>query len=305
MGEVTKTFSNDSILAWMGLFSDKMNVGPEKFKVINVCGKQKNVIPTIDTHKRVIIFADESHSELFYEFWEAGFGEYDIWYAEGTDVSAEVKQDKIKNIIKKKITGPTVMLVVNENTRESYRIGIKNENFSKGPIHYVGNEIRAVIMSMLGIDEHDTAVIVSGESIVIEAAINASEGTIIAVENSEAAKASMEENVDKFGVTNVQIIPDLSSESLADIPVPRIAFIVATKNLEEDIRNLLTKNPHMQFVVYTLELDIMAGIKNIFKTYGIKNMERVANYYDGMPMWEYHSDTFRFQFVITVPLPSK
>ena len=38
--------------------------------------------------------------------------------------------------------------------------------------------------------------------------------------------------------------------------------------------------------------------------YGIKNMERVAKCYDGMPMWEYHSDTFRFQFVITVPLPS-
>lgn len=271
--EATKTFSNDNVLAWMGLFAEKMDVGPEKFKVINLCGKQKNVIPTIDTHKRVIIFVDRDHEELFYEFWEAGFGDYDIWYAEGTDTSAELKQDKIKNIIKKKITGPTVMLVVNENTRESYRIGIKNENFSKGPIHYVGNEIRAVIMSMLGIDEHDTAVIVSGESIVIEAAINASEGTIIAVENSEAAKASMEENADKFGVTNVQIIPDLSSESLADIPVPRIAFIVATKNLEEDIRNLLTKNPHMQFVIYTLELDILSGIKNIFKTYGIKNME--------------------------------
>lgn len=271
--EATKTFSNDNVLAWMGLFAEKMDVGPEKFKVINLCGKQKNVIPTIDTHKRVIIFVDKDHEELLYEFWEAGFGDYDIWYAEGTDISSEVKQDKIKNIIKKKITGPTVMLVVNENTRESYRIGIKNENFSKGPIHYVGNEIRAVIMSMLGIDEHDTAVIVSGESIVIEAAINASEGTIIAVESSEAAKASMEENADKFGVTNVQIIPDLSSESLADIPVPRIAFIVATKNLEEDIRNLLTKNPHMQFVIYTLELDILSGIKNIFKTYGIKNME--------------------------------
>ena len=38
--------------------------------------------------------------------------------------------------------------------------------------------------------------------------------------------------------------------------------------------------------------------------YRIKNMERVAKCYDGMPMWEYHSDTFRFQFVITVPLPS-
>ena len=38
--------------------------------------------------------------------------------------------------------------------------------------------------------------------------------------------------------------------------------------------------------------------------YGIKNMERVAKCYDGMPMWEYDSDTFQFQFIITIPLPS-
>lgn len=266
-------FETEDILKWMGYFSGKLNVGPEKFKVLNICGKEKNVIPTIETHKRVLIFADVDHSELFYEFWEAGFGEYDIWYGEGTDTDTEIKSSKIKNLINKKIKGPTVILVVNENTREAYRIGIKNENFSKGPIHYVGNEIRAVIMSLLGIDEHDTAIIVSGESIVIEAAINASEGTIIAVEGTEAAKHSMEENVDKFGVTNVKIIKDLSEKSLADVPKPRIAFIVATKNLEEDIRNLLTRNPHMQFVIYTLELDILSGIKNIFKIYGIKNME--------------------------------
>ena len=270
---MSNVFETENILAWMGYFSGKMSVGPEKFKVLNICGREKNVIPTIETHKRVLIFADSDHEELFYEFWEAGFGEYDIWYGEGIGTDTEIKKDKVKNVINKKITGPTVILVVNENTRESYRIGIKNENFSKGPIHYVGNEIRAVIMSLLGIDEHDTAVIVSGESIVFEAAINASEGTIIAVEGTEAAKHSMEENVDKFGVTNVKIIPDLSEKSLADVPAPRIAFIVATKNLEEDIRNLLTKNPHMQFVIYTLELDILSGIKNIFKIYGIKDME--------------------------------
>lgn len=271
--EINSAYSTENILSWMGYFSGKMSVGPEKFKVLNICGREKNVIPTIETHKRVLIFADKDHSELFYEFWEAGFGEYDILYGEGVDTDIEIKSAQVKNVINKKITGPTVILVVNENTRESYRIGIKNENFSKGPIHYVGNEIRAVIMSMLGIDEHDTAVIVSGESIVIEAAINASEGTIIAVEGTDAAKHSMEENVDKFGVTNVQIIQNLSETSLKSVPVPRIAFIVATKNLEEDIRNLLTRNPHMQFVIYTIELDILSGIKDIFKIYGINNME--------------------------------
>lgn len=266
-------FTGEDVLLWMGCFSKKMDVEPEKFKVLNISGRERNVIPTIETHKRVLIFADADHKELFYEFWEAGFGEYDVWYAEGLKGYDDIKKSKVKNLINKKILEPTVILIVNENTRESYRIGIKNENFSKGPIHYVGNEIRAVIMSLLGIDEHDTAIIISGESIVIEAAINASDGTIIAVEGTEAAKHSMEENVDKFGVTNVKIISDLSSESLAGLPAPRIAFIVATKNLEEDIRNLLTKNPHMQFVIYTLELDILSGIKNIFKIYGIKDME--------------------------------
>jgi precorrin-6Y C5,15-methyltransferase (decarboxylating) len=79
--------------------------------------------------------------------------------------------------------------------------------------------------------------------------------------------------VAQFGLHNVQIIPDLSEESLASIPVPRLAFIVATKYLEEDIRRLLSKNPNMQFVIYTLELDILSGIKGIFEKYNIKNME--------------------------------
>lgn len=40
-----------------------------------------------------------------------------------------------------------------------------------GTVRYVGNEIRAVIMSMLAVDVQDTICIVSGESIVVETAI--------------------------------------------------------------------------------------------------------------------------------------
>ncbi|MCR5793317.1 MAG: Precorrin-6B methylase 2 [Lachnospiraceae bacterium] len=265
-------FTNEEILKWMGAFADELNVSPEKFKILNICGKNKNVYPSIETHKRVILFSDNTHENLFYELWEAGFGDYDVYVGEGK-APGKIEATKIKNLMKKKIDSPVAVLIVNENTRESYRIGIKNEYFSKGPIHYVCNEIRAVIMSLLAVDSHDNVCIVSGESIVIEAAIVASEGTIIAVEGNEGSKNSMEENIDKFGVHNVQIIEDLSKESLDTVPVPRIAFIVATKNLENDIRNLLTKNPKMQFVIYTLELDILSKIKDIFKIYGIDEME--------------------------------
>lgn len=268
-------YDNKSMLDWLGYFADKMNVSPEKIKMLNICGKQKNVVPTIDTHKRVLIFADESHEDLFYCLWEKGFGEYEMWYAEGTKPGGEVIDTKIQNVLNKKITGPTVIFIVNEKTRESVRFGMKNELFTSGAVHYVGNEIRAVIMSILGVDTHDTILALMAESIVIEAAITASEGTIIAVEPDSGSRRSMEENVDKFGVHNVQIIPDMSEASLNSIPVPRLAFIVANHYLESDMERLLRINPNMQFVIYTLDLGILAQAKLIFDKLGIKNMEAI------------------------------
>ena len=267
------SYSTNQILSWMGYFADEMSVNPEKIKLLDICGKMKNVIPFIETNKRVLVFADELHEDLFYEFWEAGFGEYDMWYGVGLDEEGQVKKVKIKEVINRKITGPTVIFILNEKTRESYRIGMKNDMFSKGPIKYVGNEIRAVIMSLLGVDSQDTICLVDAESIAIEAAFVAGDGTIICVENDKGAKETMEDNVTQFGVHNVQIIPDLEQESMDSIPTPRLSFIVANKHLEEDIARLLKKNPKMQFVIYTLELDILSGVKALFNKYNISNME--------------------------------
>ena len=267
------SYSAEQMLQWMGYFSKEMEVSPEKIKLLDICGKMKNVIPFIETHKRVIVFADETYEDIFYDFWEAGFGEYDMWYGVGIEEEGQVKHVKIKEVINRKLTGPTVIFILNENTRESYRIGMRNEMFSKGPIKYVGKEIRAVIMSLLGVDSQDTICLVDAESIAIEAAFVAGDGTIICVENDNGAKETMEDNVKQFGVHNVIIIPDLEPESMDSIPVPRLSFIVANKHLEEDIVRLIKKNPKMQFVIYTLELDILSSIKPLFEKYNIGNME--------------------------------
>lgn len=267
------SYTNNQILGWMGYFAQEMGVSPEKIKLLDICGKIKNVIPFVETHKRVLIFADEQHEDLFYDFWEAGFGEYDMWYGAGLEEAGQIKRVKIKEVINQKISEPTVIYILNENTRESYRIGMRNDMFSKGPIKYVGNEIRAVIMSLLRVGSQDTICLVDAESIAIEAAFVAGDGTIICVENDKGAKETMEDNVKQFGVHNVQIIPDLNQESMDSIPVPRLSFIVANKHLEEDIARLIKKNPKMQFVIYTLELDILSGIKSLFEKYNIGNME--------------------------------
>ena len=256
----TDVYSTGAMLQWTGHFAEMMDISPEKIKLLNVCQKKKNVIPSIESHKRVLVFADSSHKSLFYDIWEAGLGDCDVWYGTGITPSDHIQTARIRDLINTEISEPTVIFILNENTRESYKIGIKNENFSRGPIHYVGSEIRAVIMSLLHVDAQDVICI-------------ASEGTIIAVEHDEASQAAMEENVEKFGVHNIEIVPDLSPSSLSTLPTPRLAFIVATKNLELHIQNLLALNPKMQFVIYTLELDILSGIKDIFERNKIHNME--------------------------------
>jgi len=220
-------YSVEQMLSWMAYFSNTMEVSPEKIKLLDICGKKKNVIPFVDNNKRVLLFADETNEDLFYELWEAGFGEHDVWYGVGMEEDGQVKNKKLKEVINRKIDGPTVIFILNENTKESYRIGLRNEMFSKGPIKYVGKEIRAMIMSLLGVDSTDTICLVDAESIAIEAAFVAGDGTIVCVENDNGAKETMEDNVKQFGVHNIIIIPDLDEESMAKIPVPRLAFIVA------------------------------------------------------------------------------
>lgn len=186
----------------------------------------------------------------------------------------EMKHCKVSDMMDDELSGPTVIFIVNENTRESMIFGIKNENFSSGTVKYVGHEIRSVIMNKLELDVSDTALIVSGESIVIEASMVAYEGVIIAAERDAGSLRSMEENASKFGVHNVEIVSDLKVETLEKLPVPRIAFIVATKqDIESDIVNLLKINPNIKIIVYTLELDILADIKYLMKKHGVNVTE--------------------------------
>ena len=51
-----------------------------------------------------------------------------------------IKHDKLKDMINRGINASAAMLVVNPEARSTYHIGIDNQNFSTGSIHYVGSE---------------------------------------------------------------------------------------------------------------------------------------------------------------------
>lgn len=114
-------------------------------------------------------------SMIFLPSLECRTGECDVWYNEGSEPSGQIYNKKVKDMIDRGINASAGMLIVNPNARNTAKIGMGNDMFRKGSIHYVGSEIRAVILNKMMVDTQDDVCVIGGESIAIETALIAAE----------------------------------------------------------------------------------------------------------------------------------
>lgn len=266
-------FNNTDILAWLRYFSEYAPVDLEKVKLLDITRRNKNLIPTVESHSSVLVFTEAGDTDIFYRMWDAGLGDCTVWYNEGSEPSGPIQHDLLKNMINRGINASAGMLLMNPNARSTYKIGMHNSSFSRGNIHYVGSEIRAVILNKMHLALGDTVCVIGGESIAVESAILASEGTVIAVEYSQQDRKTMEENAHKFGLNNISIIDHVDDQTMAGLPVPALTFLVASASMEQEIQCLLRLNPHMEFVIYTLDFRCAASLPMLFEQYGIGETE--------------------------------
>lgn len=268
-------FTNEVILSWLQYFSQNVEINLAKLKMLDITGKNKNLIPTVMSNRAVLVFTDAGHPDIFYDMWNAELGNCDIWYNEGSDPAGEIKHDKVSDMINRGINASAAMLILNPNAATNYHIGMENSRFTCGSVQYVCREVRAIIMSKLNLRDQDNICIISGESIAVEAAMIAAEGSVIAVEYDPRDRKTMKENVQKFGLKNVIIIESLEDNILDKLPVPGLAFIVASPRIDSEIKSLLAINPLMDVVIYTLDFELLNSIPVLFKENGMERTEAI------------------------------
>lgn len=268
-------FSNEVILSWLQYFSQNVDINLAKLKMLDITGKNKNLIPTVMTNRAVLVFTDAGHPDIFYDMWNSELGDCEIWYNEGSDPSGEVKHDKVSDMINRGINASAAMLILNPEAATNYQVGLENSRFSCGSVQYVCREVRAVIMNKLNPGDQDNICIISGESIAVEAAMVAAEGSIIAVEYDRRDRNTMKCNIEKFGLNNVVIVESLAEGILAGLPVPNKAFIVASPRIDSEIKNLLAVNPAMDIVIYTLDFEILTSLPALFRENGLERTEAI------------------------------
>ena len=213
--------------------------------------------------------------DIFYRLWNAGLGECEVWYNDGSEPDGPILNSQVKDMINRGINASAGMLIVNPNARNTAKIGIGNEFFKKGSIQYVGSEIRAVILNKMMVDTQDDVCVIGGESIAIETALLAPEGTVIAVEYSATDRDTMEENVDHFGLQNVKIIDHVDEETMRDCPVPSTVFMVASASMNQELEYFVKKNPNVHVVIYTLDFQVAAGAGEMLSKLGIQDVETI------------------------------
>lgn len=268
-------FTNEVILSWLQYYAGNTSLDLEHVKMIDITRKNKNVIPTVESHKTTLVFTNAGIDDIFYRLWNAGLGECEVWYNEGSEPKGKILNSKVKDMINRGIHASAGMLIVNPNARNTAKIGIGNDLFRKGSIQYVGSEIRAVILNKMMVDTQDDICVIGGASIAIEAALLAPEGTVIAVEYNGADRDTMEENVEHFGLQNVMITDHVDEQSMKDCPVPSIVFMVASASMDQELAFLTRINPKIRVVIYTLDFHVAAGAAGLLESMGIKDVETI------------------------------
>lgn len=265
-------FNNESILAWLKYFSDNTPIDLSSVRILDVTGRSKNLMATVQANRSVLVFTDGNHPEIFYNMWDNDMGDCEVWYNEGSEPAGPMKHNLLSEMIDRGVNVSAAMLIENPRAHSAYRTGLDNSSFSPGSIRYVAPEIRAVIMNKLNLNEEENVCVISGESIAVEAAIAARRGQIVAVEYKEGDHQTMEENLVRFGLRNVRIVSDMESYS-SRWPVPDVAFLVASSKLSTELKTLVRVNPKIRVVIYTLEFSFMSHIPGLLWENGIEPTE--------------------------------
>ncbi len=268
-------FTNDVILAWLQYYSKNTTIDLEHVKIIDITKKNKNVIPTVESHKTTLVFTNAGIDDIFYRLWNAGLGECEVWYNEGSDPSGEILHNNVKDMIDRGINASAGMLILNSNARNTAKIGLSNELLQRGSIQYVGSEIRSIILSKMAVAPQDDICVIGGESIAIEAALIAAEGSVIAVEYSRADRSTLEDNVAHFDLHNIKIIDHVDEKNMADCPVPSLVFLVASASTNQELAYLTKINPNINAVIYTLDFKTAATLPDTLRSLGLVDIDTI------------------------------
>lgn len=150
--------------------------------------------------------------------------------------------------------------------------GIPDTDFIRGTVPMTKEEIRVLALSKLRL-HHNSVVLDIGAgtgSVTVEAARILPEGKVYAIEKNREGLELIKENVEKFDLDNVQIIPGEAPDELKDITDVDRVFIGGSGGRLYDVFNWIADNTKTEtrVVVTAITLETLSRTRELMAAHG-------------------------------------
>lgn len=261
----------------------KLGASYEDVVSISVHGRDHDIIPDIKRHRRVftLVGGENGMGLLCRELVQAGLGSVKVSVGQRLSYPDEqITVGTAEDLKEQLFPILSVALIENESADPVVTHGLPDDAFDRTEtVPMTKSEVRAVCLSKLALTEHAVAWDVGAGtgSVAIEMAMQSYKGMVYAIERKDAAVAILQENVKKFRVSNLSVVPGVAPEACIDIPAPTHAFIGGSSgNMKEIISLLLQKNPDVRIVATAIALESVGELTECMKHFRFEHTEVIS-----------------------------
>lgn len=259
----------------------RLGIAWEDVKLMSIHGRKGNLIGAVRENLRTftLLGGKDNVEALCRELLYYGMEQVMIYVGERLHYPEErITKGMPGELLGQSFDGLCAALIENPDYKGGAVSCIPDEEFVRGKAPMTKSEIRCLSVAKLKLCR-DSLVYDIGAgtgSVSVEMALQASEGTVWAVEKESEAAELIRENCRKFQVSNVEVVKGAAPEALGDLPAPTHAFIGGSSgNLKEILQLLLRKNPKIRIVINAVTLETIGETTQCLKELPFTNTEVV------------------------------
>ena len=265
-------------------FCAKIQTTWQDAKLVSAHGRAHNLAGEIQRSAKTFALTGGATrvEDVCRELVERGLGEVQLSVGERLSYSDErIVTGTAAELAGESFADLSVLLAENPDpvVRPWNGSGLPDGAFLRGDVPMTKEEVRALALSKLRLEEHHVVWDVGAGtgSVSVECALSCPAGRVYAVEKKDAALALLAENKARFHAVNLEIVAGTVPEALENLPAPDRVFLGGTSgSLEEILRVVFHKNPAARVVCTAVTLETVGEAAKCFARLGSPDMVQIA-----------------------------
>ncbi len=286
-------------ISTVSYLSARLGLPWESTKLVSIHGRNENLLSAIRKHKLTFTLTGSAEDirTIAQKLIDCGLGNAKLHIGENLSYEDERIQTLSAEECISYDGNPLAAVIIENSQGGEYPVthGISDEEFLRGNVPMTKEEVRSISLSKMKLKKGDVIYDIGAGtgSISIEAALQASDGYVYAIEVNPEANALIAENSQKFAVDNLTVIEGTAPDALAELPVPDVVFIGGSKGHLEEIMDVIAqKNPNARIVLNAIALETLAQVMQYCNAHAILDEEIVqVNISKSRTLGHYHMMT--------------